>query len=32
MQQEYVLQITEPLQNCEDIPLLDMILQLLQKS
>jgi hypothetical protein len=32
MQQEYIIEIYELLQKCEDISLLDLILQLLQKS
>lgn len=32
MKQEYITQIVELLQKCEDIPLLDIILKLLQKS
>jgi hypothetical protein len=32
MQQEYVIEIIELLQKCEDISLLDLILQLLQKG
>ena len=32
MQQEYIIEINELLQKCEDISLLDLILQLLQKS
>lgn len=32
MKQEYIDKIVEQLQKCEDISLLDLILQLLQKS
>lgn len=32
MQQEYLTEIIELLQKCEDISLLDLILQLLQKG
>jgi hypothetical protein len=32
MQQEYIIEIYEFLKKCEDISLLDLILQLLQKS
>lgn len=32
MQQEYLIEIIELLQKCEDISLLDLILQLLQKG
>jgi hypothetical protein len=32
MQQEYIIEIIELLQKCEDISLLDLILQLLQKG
>jgi hypothetical protein len=32
MKQEYISQIIELLQKCEDIPLLDLILKLLQDS
>jgi hypothetical protein len=32
MQQEYMIEIIELLQKCEDISLLDLILQLLQKG
>jgi hypothetical protein len=32
MQQEYIIKIDELLPKCEDISLLDLILQLLQKS
>jgi len=32
MKQEYISQIVELLQKCEDIPLLDLIMKLLQES
>jgi hypothetical protein len=32
MKQEYISQIIELLQKCEDIPLLDLIMKLLQDS
>jgi hypothetical protein len=32
MKEQYILEITEMLQQCEDLALLDLILQLLQKS
>lgn len=32
MKQDYIVAITNLLERCDDIPLLDFILQLLQKS
>lgn len=32
MKEHYIQQITELLQQCSDIPLLDLILKLLQKN
>lgn len=32
MKEEYILQITELLHNCNDLSLLDLIFQLLDKS
>lgn len=32
MKEEYILQITELLHNCNDLTLLDLIFQLLNKS
>lgn len=32
MKEDYIQRIVELLQNCNDIPLLDLILKLLQKS
>lgn len=32
MKEEYILQITEKLHNCDDLSLLDLISQLLDKS
>lgn len=32
MKQEYISQIIELLQKCEDVPLLDLIMKLLQDS
>ena len=32
MKEQYILQINEQLQNCNDIALLDLILQILNKS
>ena len=32
MKEQYILQINEQLENCNDIALLDLILQILNKS